>query len=108
VPYPHCPSTLFWKERDHRELFRTDYRLLREARFRLGRLGVRCGERVRVADDPGRAILEELRRQEYQLVVLGALDRGRGARPDLEKALHGVLLRGKVPAVVLVAHEDAG
>ena len=61
-----------------------------------------------MADDPGRAILEELRRQEYQLVVLGALDRGRGARLDMGKAVHGVLLRGKVPAVVLVAHEDGG
>ncbi|HJT77277.1 MAG TPA: cation:proton antiporter, partial [Gemmataceae bacterium] len=101
-------KALFWKGSEHRQLEEAGYRILREARFRVDRLDVRCRERVELGDDPGQEVVKELGRRPYQLVVLGAADRSSHARLHLGKAVETVLLRGRVPAVVLVSHGQAG
>jgi Kef-type K+ transport system membrane component KefB/nucleotide-binding universal stress UspA family protein len=97
-------DALFWKEGEHRQLEEAGYRILREARFRVDRLDVRCRERVQLGDDPGQEVVKELGRRPYQLVVLGSVDRSTHARLHLGKAVETVLMRGRVPAVLLVSH----
>lgn len=96
---------MFWRERTHRGLLESGYQLLRELGFRVGRLKVRTRERVVLGDDPGAAIVHELQRQPYDLVVLGAVDRSTDDRLYLGSPIEATLQRGNTPAVVLVTHE---
>ena len=96
---------IFWRDRNHRRMYESGYQLLRELLFRVERLGVHTEQRVEIADDPGKAILRELKRQPYQLVVLGAVDRTVDDQLYLGSPIQTVLTRDRTPAVVLVAHE---
>jgi nucleotide-binding universal stress UspA family protein len=96
---------MFWRERTHRGLLQSGYQLLHELGFRVGRLNVRTRERAVLGDDPGAAIVRELQRQPYDLVVLGAMDRSTDDHLYLGSPIETVLQRGNTPAVVLVTHE---
>lgn len=100
---PHLDS-LFWRDRGHKRLLESGYHLLRELSFRVGRLNVYNNQRVVICDDPGSAILSELERQPYDLIVLGAVDRSTDNRVYLGTHVEVVLTRAAVPAVVLVSH----
>ncbi len=95
-------DNLFWRERGHRRLLQTGYELLHELGFRVGRLGVTTSEQVVLENDPGLAIVRELQRQPYDLVVLGAVDRSTDNDLYIGSPIETVLMRGGVPAVVLV------
>lgn len=97
---------LFWRERDRRRLRETGYSILKEAGFRLNRLGIRVEERVEVSNDPTEAILQELGRGSYGLVVLGGVDRSGDDRVVLGATVHSVLTAGNTPSVVLIKHEE--
>ncbi len=99
-------DALFWRERDRRRLRETGYSVLQEAGFRLSRLGIRIEERVEISNDPTEAILKELGEQPYDLVVLGAVDRGGDGRIVLGATVQSVLTTGDTPAVVLIKHEQ--
>lgn len=99
-------DALFWRERDRRKLRETGYSVLQEAGFRLNRLGIRIEERVEISNDPTEAILKELGEQPYDLVVLGAVDRGGDGRIVLGATVQSVLTTGDTPAVVLIKHEQ--
>lgn len=98
-------DTLFWRDGGHRRQLRIGYQRLRELRFRLGRLHVPMRERVTLGDDPGRAIVQELQRERYDLVALGAVDRSIDRRVDLGAPIETTLAQGQAPALVLVTHE---
>ena len=66
---------LFWRERKHRDLLQAGYTITREAKTRVTRLDVRHAEQVVLAADPAEAVLAELRRQPYDLLVFGAVMR---------------------------------
>lgn len=100
-------DTFFWRERDRRALRTAAYGVVDELAFRIQRLGVRTTERVRVAERPGDEIVRELKRESYQLVVLGAFDRSASRHPYLGRAVETVLTRGRTPAVVLVSRAGA-
>jgi hypothetical protein len=68
-------------------------------------LGIRMSMRVEFGEDPGAEIVRELQRQPYQLVVLGAVDRGADGRLDLGASIPTVLTQSRTPAVLLVSHE---
>ncbi len=68
------------------------------------RLGIRVSERVVEGRSPGEAILAELERAPYELMVLGAVDRGTDDRPYLGRTIQTVLTEGDTPAVLLVSH----
>lgn len=99
-------DSLFWRERSHRRLLKNGYELLRELAFRLERLDVPLRERVEIDSDAGEAIVRELHRQRYDLVVLGAVDRSADGRLYLGSPVEQVLARGETPAVLLIAHEQ--
>jgi nucleotide-binding universal stress UspA family protein len=99
-------ESLVWQDQEHRgRLEAAGYRTLREAMFRIALSGVRVSTRVELGEDPGAAIVRELQRRPYQLVVLGAVDRGGRGRLDLGSCIPTVLTQSRTPAVLLVSHE---
>ena len=106
--FTHIPSRLdplFWRDGGHRRQLRVGYQRLRELSFRLGRLNVPMQERVTLGDDPGKAIVQELKRGHYDLVALGAVDRSVDQRLDLGAPIRTTLAQGRTPALILVTHE---
>jgi nucleotide-binding universal stress UspA family protein len=97
-------DSIFWKERRHRVLLESGYRLLREVRFRIERLGVKTSERVQIGEDVTEEILNELRRTPYQLIVLGTVDRSTDEGLQLGRSIHALLTQSEIPAVLLVTH----
>jgi nucleotide-binding universal stress UspA family protein len=81
------------------------YRTLREATSRFAPLGVRVSMHVELGEHPGAAIVRELQRRPYQLVVLGAIDRGADGHIDLGGSVPTVLTQSRTPAVLLVSDE---
>jgi Kef-type K+ transport system membrane component KefB len=99
-------ESLVWHGQERRGLLEaTGYRTLREAMFRIAPLGVCVSTRVEVGEDPGTEIVRELWRRPYQLVVLGAVDRGAGYRLDLGACIPTVLTQSRTPAVLLVSRD---
>lgn len=98
-------DSLFWRNGGHRRQLRVGYQRLRELSFRLGRLNVPLQQRVTLGDDPGKAIVQELRRVHYDLVALGAVDRSIDHRLDLGGPVETTLAEGQTPALLLVRHE---
>ena len=103
VMHPRFDS-MFWREREHRRLLASGYRLLREVKFRTDRLEVQTSERVQLGTDVTQEILKELGRQPYDLVVLGTVDRGTDEELQLGRSVHPLLAQSDVPVVVLVTH----
>jgi Kef-type K+ transport system membrane component KefB len=101
-------DSIFWKERERRRVLETGYQIVRELEFRMSRLDVRTSARVELGNDPAEAILNELERQPYQLVVLGAADRSGDNRLYLGSPTQTILTQTRVPVVLLVSHEVAG
>ncbi len=97
-----------WRAREYRDLLEAGHRSLNELRFRIGCLGVRLTERVRVGGDAGQAILRELDDRSYQMVVLGAFDRSGDDRLSLGGTVQSVLTHARTPSVVLISHKQAG
>ncbi len=102
---PSRLDPLFWRDGGHRRQLRVGYQRLRELSFRLGRLNVPMQERVTLGDDPGKAIVQELKRGHYDLVALGAVDRSVDQRLDLGAPIRTTLAQGRTPALILVTHE---
>ncbi len=100
-------DSLFWRERDHRRLRLTAQALLDEAIGRVRRLGVRATARVLHGEVAAREILRELARVPYDLLVLGAYDRGGPAGPpSLGHTVEQAVTRGRTPSVVLVSASE--
>ncbi len=97
-------DSVFWRERKHRDLLASGYRLLREVAFRIERLGVKAIERVQLGEDAAEEILKETSRSPYQLMVLGTVDRSTQEGLQLGRSIQALLTRSEVPAVVLVTH----
>lgn len=94
---------LFWRQHDHRLLRRYAQGMVGEMAFRAQRLGVRVTERVEIDDVPGMAIARALRGGDFQLVVLGGLERGIEGSPHLGHTIRTVLTRSQTPALLLIA-----
>ncbi|HLJ67492.1 MAG TPA: cation:proton antiporter [Chloroflexota bacterium] len=97
---------LFWRERDERRLKENAHGMMTELAFRLGRLGVSVSERVRVGGNAVEEILAELQRRDYDLLVLGTVDRGQNGRPYLGRSARDVLRKTQIPVVLLVSHQS--
>ncbi len=97
-------DSVFWRERKHRDLLASGYRLLREVAFRIERLGVKAIERVQLGEDAAEEILKEINRSPYQLMVLGTVDRSTQEGLQLGRSIQSLLTRSEIPAVVLVTH----
>lgn len=98
---------LFWREAMHPELLDAGYRILHEVKFRTERLDIKTAEKVRVGDDPVKAIVGELQRSKYDLLVLGALERKAASGILLGKHTQSILTQCKTPVVLLISHAVA-
>lgn len=100
-------ATLFWHEQNEPELLDPGYQLLHEAEFRCRRLGVETEEIVRLSDDPSQAIVDELSSDNYQLVVMGVMERKSNHGLFLGKQIVTVLTETNTPMVLLISHKHA-
>lgn len=94
---------LFWRERKHRDLLQAGYTITREAMTRIGRLDVRQSEQVVLAATPAEAIMTELQRQPYDLLVLGGVMRSSERGISLGRTIEYLLHTAKIPRVLLVS-----
>ncbi len=94
---------LFWRERKHRDLLQAGYTITREAEARVARLDIPHSDHVVIAADPAEAVLAELNRQPYQLLVLGAVMRSSEAGISLGGTAERLLSGTAVPRVLLVS-----
>ena len=94
---------MFWRERMHRDLLQTGYTKTREAQERIARLEVRQTEQVALATDAAEAVLAELRRQPYQLLVMGSVMRSSDGGISLGAVVERLLHAAPVPRVVLIS-----
>lgn len=99
------PGSSFWRERDRRHLLNAGSTIAEDLTWRVGRLGVSVEERVEVAERPDERIVRELKSGRYDLVVLGAINRSRSAKPHLGRTVHAVLSQSPVPALILISRE---
>ncbi len=91
-------------ETEQQRFLRAGQSVVEELRFRLSHTGVDVRDRVVAAADTGKAILEEAAGGDYQLVVMGAIDRGQGDESFLGTIVETVVTGIRIPAVLLVSH----
>ncbi|MGI4830252.1 MAG: cation:proton antiporter [Janthinobacterium lividum] len=96
-------GTLFWKERKHRDLLQAGYTITREAQARIARLDVRQSEQVVLAASPGEAAMEEMKRQSYDLLMLGSVMRTSEHGVSLGGTVEHLLQAAKIPCAVLIS-----
>ena len=96
-------GSLFWRERRHRDLLQAGYTITREAQRRVGRLGVKLSEQVVLAPTPGDAVLKELQRQSYDLLVLGGVTRSSPQGVSLGRTVEHLLQTASLSKVLLVS-----
>ena len=100
---------MFWKESEHQDLLQAGYTIVREAQFRMARLGVRESVEVQMGADPAYSILAELERHPYDLVVVGAIMRSSEGDLALGNTIDHLLRHAKVPRLLLVSRgTDSG
>lgn len=96
-------DALFWREYDSRRVKQVGFTVVDELAFRCRRLDVRATGKVEPGTQPGEAVLRELERDAYDLVVMGGYKRGTSGRPYLGGAIRTVLAKNEIPAVILVS-----
>ncbi len=94
---------LFWRERKHRDLLQAGYTITREAIARITRLDVRHAEQVVLAAVPAEAILAELNRQPYDMVVVGGVMRSSEQGISLGRTIEHLLHGARIPRVLLLS-----
>ena len=98
-------GSLFWRERKHRDLLQAGYTTTREAQARIGRLEVRQSEQVVLAAIPAEAIMTELNRQSYDLLILGSVMRSSEEGVSLGGTVEHLLHVAKIPCAVLISRK---
>ncbi len=102
-------EAMFWKGGGQRDVLQRGYTVVREAQFRVARLGAWVSTRVRLGADPAAAILQELKRRPYGMVVLGGVGRTSDGGLALGSTIEHILREATVPRLLLVSRgADAG
>lgn len=104
VTYPTIDAAA-WHANDHRRLLDAGQRVVDEGAFRAARLEVKTERKLRVSPNPSQAILEELQREQYDLLVLGAVDRGQARHFSLGRGVEVLLTQATVPIALLIARQ---
>ncbi len=94
---------LFWRERRHRDLLQAGYTITREAQSRIARLDIKLSEQVVLAANPAEAVLEEMKRQPYDLLVLGSVMRLSAQGVSLGRTVEHLVQAVEIPRVVFVS-----
>jgi Kef-type K+ transport system membrane component KefB/nucleotide-binding universal stress UspA family protein len=102
VAYAHL-DPMFWKEGSQRDVLQRGYSIVREAQFRVARLGVWTATKVKFYADPAEAVLRELGRKDYGLVVMGGVARANSPNLSLGNSIERVMREAQVPRLLLVS-----
>ena len=94
---------LFWRERKHRDLLQAGYTITREAQSRIARLEVRQSERVVLASSAAEATIAEMKRQPYDLLMLGSVMRSSEAGVSLGGTVEHLLHAATIPCALLIS-----
>jgi Kef-type K+ transport system membrane component KefB len=94
----------FWKVRKHRDLLQAGYTITHEATKRMSHLDVPLEEKVVLSDNPVEAIVSELKRGAYDLMVIGSILRSSSGGISLGSTVEHLLQVVNVPRVLLVSH----
>ncbi len=94
---------MFWRERKHRDLLQAGYTITREAKARIARLEIQLSERVVLAQTPAEAVMAELERERYDLIVLGGVMRSSERGISLGRTIEFLLHSATMPRVLLVS-----
>ncbi|HEY9718459.1 MAG TPA: cation:proton antiporter [Trichormus sp.] len=84
---------------------RAGMKILKEAEFRTRRLDVAYRDKIVVSQNPRQAIVNEINSGNYDLVVLGAVDRSGDSGIMLGRSVPQILTETTIPAGVLVLHQ---
>ena len=98
-------GSLFWRERKHRDLLQAGYTITREAQERITRLDVKLSEQVVLAANPAEAVLLEMKRQPYDLLVLGGVMRTSEQGISLGRTVEHLLQAADIPRVLLISRK---
>lgn len=102
-------AAMFWKEGGQRDVLQRGYTVVREAEFRVARLGAWVSTRVRLGADPAVAILAELNRRPYSMIIMGAIERTADGGLALGGTVEHVMNLATLPRILLVSRNlDAG
>ena len=96
-------EAMFWKEGGQRDVLQRGYTIVREAEFRVARLGAWVSTRVRLGADPGAAILNELKRRPYSMVVMGGIGRTTDGGLALGNTIEHVMTQATLPRILIVS-----
>jgi len=96
-------EAMFWKEGGQRDVLQRGYTIVREAEFRVARLGAWVSTRVRLGADPGAAILNELKRRPYSMVVMGGIGRTTDGGLALGNTIEHVMTQATLPRILVVS-----
>ena len=96
-------GSLFWKERKHRDLLQAGYTITREAKMRMSHLDVPLKEMVVLSANPAEAIVSELKRGAYDLLVMGSILRSSAQGISLGSTVEHLLQAVEVPRILLVS-----
>jgi nucleotide-binding universal stress UspA family protein len=91
----------------HYRISRAGAKILKEAKFRTGRLNIRHREIIRISTDVNATILKELKLHVYDMVVLGSVDRSSDAGIYLGKIVQTILTETMIPAGILIYRPQA-
>ena len=101
-------EAMFWKGGGQRDVLQRGYTVVREAEFRVARLGAWVNTRVRLGSDPALAILEELKRRPYSMIVMGAIGRTADGGLALGSTIEHLMREATVPRLLLVSRNTDG
>ncbi len=102
-------DAMFWKEGGQRDVLQRGYTVVREAEFRVARLGAWVSTRVKLGADPAVAILEELKRRPYGMIVMGGVGRTTDGGLALGSTIEHVMRQATLPRLLLVSRgTDSG
>ncbi len=96
-------GSMFWRERKHRDLLQAGYTITREAQARIARLEVKQSERVVLAENAAEAALAEMKRQPYDLLLLGSVMRTNEQGISLGRTVEHLLQEATIPRALLVS-----
>lgn len=96
-------EAMFWKSGGQRDVLQRGYIVVREAEFRVARLGAWVSTRVQLGQDPAVAILEELKRRPYGMIVMGAIGRTSDGGLALGSTIEHIMRETTIPRLLLAS-----
>lgn len=97
-------NSLYWRRADLTQVRQLGFSIVEDLAARMRQVGVPVSARLTLSSDVAGAILRELGRMPYQMLVMGAYNRNSSGRPYLGGTIRRVLHRTTVPVTILLTN----